>query len=1530
MTIDAPEPNQSLGTEHQERVEIGRNRVRQIFRFLKDFNGLRNPVRRQISEQPWVLWVHDLPDHPSVWLRSRNPGEVSPGTTDGDSGDLLLRVRRPEIPKLLPVPEILNGWLPSNWKDPSIDVIEALPEREVTGPDGMRIERFDAVADRVDTFARWQIDRDRWAAETLPAHNVLQVFNRFYELQGRLEREGEAVQLVLGQGILYWRRNDGDIRHPIVMQKLQLTFDPFTPEFKISETSQPPELLRPLLFVSQDVAAQTIQQADDEIATQDLDLLDVEKMEGPLRRVATALHAEGRFVKHGEVRTDTEGPQIVCDAVIYVHRRAQGFAIALEYVLEDLQHRSELPSGLIRIAGIDPPLPELAASTRYTAWEQPPDILFTKEANDEQFQIADRLERQRNVLVQGPPGTGKTHTIANLIGHLLAQGKRILVTALTSKALRVLRDKVVEPLQTLCVSVLDNETESRKQLEASVDAMVARLTSDDPAVLDRDGERLETERKRLICQLSGLQRAIIEAVQDEYGDVIVAGVPTPPSEAARFVADTAQQNRWIPGPVEAGAPAPLSDVEVGELYSTNGRISPDIEIELGRWRPDPGDAVGAEEFASECERWRILQESDKSTGASLWSDVLYEATADELALIQEKISDSIDLLTNAPAWKLDALAAGLTGRAETSAPWEELAQRLDRLSLQSQTSLGLLLDYRCTFGGDVVAEVQRGLGSEIRKYLEGGGKLTWFRLMTKPVWRRFIATSRVNDKEPGTVAHFRALEVFAALEESRRTMGTRWNNQISRRHGPRWEEFGNKPEEGAVLSIPVIRALLAWHSQALQPLVLALQNAGFKWEDFINAQDVQPGEHMELRRLVNAVIGPLPGVVGARIRLLEFKQLDRKFQLWNRTLFSPDASLLPASVVLDLRVAVSNKDYHAYNLVYRRLADLHVQAPVFQRRRELMERLKIIAPAWAAAIQNRTAPHNRPEPPGSAAAAWKWLQFVQELDRRASVSIPEIQNKIHSLDSQLRRTTAHLIEVRSWSAQCKRVGLEERQALQGWKDINRRIGRGTGQRAPGLRAEARRTLAKARGAVPVWIMPLSRVAETFDPRSARFDVVIVDEASQCDVMGLLPLYLAERAVVVGDHEQVSPLAIGQEIAEVEHLITQHLAGIPNSILYDGKMSLYDLARQSFGGLIRLLEHFRCVPEIIAFSNELSYSGDIKPLRDPNSTFLTPSVIPHRIPGVRSTAKTNTEEARTVAALIQAAFEEPEYAGKTFGAVSLLGEEQAIEIESLVRQMCAPHQLAAAKFLSGTAAQFQGDERDVVFVSMVDSPAEGPLRMRQEDLYRQRFNVAASRPKDQLWVVHSLDHQRDLKPGDLRRRLIEHAQNPRALVQLMLDKEKHTESEFEKLVLRRLLAAGFRVRPQWVVGHYRIDLVVESSGGRLAVECDGDRFHPIEKVAEDLARQAVLERIGWRFVRIRGSQFFRDPDSAMKPVFETLSNLGIVPDRDTEAAAPNATGTELMDRIKRRAAEILRDLEPSAEGVSATESIVTSQNPRRQA
>jgi very-short-patch-repair endonuclease len=146
----------------------------------------------------------------------------------------------------------------------------------------------------------------------------------------------------------------------------------------------------------------------------------------------------------------------------------------------------------------------------------------------------------------------------------------------------------------------------------------------------------------------------------------------------------------------------------------------------------------------------------------------------------------------------------------------------------------------------------------------------------------------------------------------------------------------------------------------------------------------------------------------------------------------------------------------------------------------------------------------------------------------------------------------------------------------------------------------------------------------------------------------------------------------------------------------------------------------------------------------------------------------------------------------------------------------------------------------------------------------------------MWVVYSVSPQNDLKNGDLRRRLIEHAIDPKALTRELDKADARAESEFEKLVIQRLVKAQYKVIPQWEVGRYRIDIVVEGENARLAVECDGDRYHPIEKLPDDMARQATLERIGWKFHRIRGSEFFRDPDRAMERLIKRLGQLGIEP------------------------------------------------------
>jgi very-short-patch-repair endonuclease len=609
----------------------------------------------------------------------------------------------------------------------------------------------------------------------------------------------------------------------------------------------------------------------------------------------------------------------------------------------------------------------------------------------------------------------------------------------------------------------------------------------------------------------------------------------------------------------------------------------------------------------------------------------------------------------------------------------------------------------------------------------------------------------------------------------------------------------------------------------------------------------------------------------------------------------------------DLLQTVRARDSAGFAAAHAGLSDLGAKVPVLQRRTALLKDLSVSAKAWAQAIHSRVGRHSSAKLPGADTTAWKWRQLHDELERRAALDEVELIRLLHEGQRQLRFVTTELIDRRAWLCQIRRIDLKARQALQGWADVQRRIGKGTGKRVPALQAEARVLLGQARDAVPVWIMPLSRVAESFDATKAKFDVVILDEASQSSVTGLLAWYLGDRVAIVGDHEQVSPLAVGQKIDNVTDLISQHLNGVPNAILYGGKLSVYDLARQCFGGTIALREHFRCVPDIIDFSNYLSYNGEIRPLRDPTRV-QRPHVVECCVQNDRlaQDGKQNPAEARLIVAVMKALTELPEFDNSTMGMIALVGDEQAGLAQDLALKLLGAVELDRRRFVAGNPAQFQGDERDVMFLSMVDSPKEGVLRIRQDELFKQRFNVAASRARNQMWLFHSLDPDRDLQAGDLRRRLIEHVRNPggnRVANQRALDR---AESPFESTMLTRLIAGGFRVTPQVWVGRYRLDIVVSDDADQVVIECDGDRFHGLDQIPEDLARQAVLERAGWRFIRVRGTRFYRDPDKTMAWVFSELARFGIKQSAVSAAEPTDETASEFRDAVLRRAWEIMRE------------------------
>jgi very-short-patch-repair endonuclease len=197
----------------------------------------------------------------------------------------------------------------------------------------------------------------------------------------------------------------------------------------------------------------------------------------------------------------------------------------------------------------------------------------------------------------------------------------------------------------------------------------------------------------------------------------------------------------------------------------------------------------------------------------------------------------------------------------------------------------------------------------------------------------------------------------------------------------------------------------------------------------------------------------------------------------------------------------------------------------------------------------------------------------------------------------------------------------------------------------------------------------------------------------------------------------------------------------------------------------------------------------------------------------------------------------------------------------------------------------------MFLSMVCAPSEGRIAPLVRTSFRQRFNVAASRAQDRMYLVRSVEPE-DLSETDrLRRGLIAHFVSPFMRDEVRVEDLRNLcESPFELDVYDCLVERGYYITPQVHFGPYRIDLVAEGADdSRLAIECDGDRYHGPDKWVEDAHRQRVLERAGWVFWRCFASAWTRRKEDLLSDLLSTMHRLGIEP--SAPETAPISVYTE---------------------------------------
>ncbi len=336
------------------------------------------------------------------------------------------------------------------------------------------------------------------------------------------------------------------------------------------------------------------------------------------------------------------------------------------------------------------------------------------------------------------------------------------------------------------------------------------------------------------------------------------------------------------------------------------------------------------------------------------------------------------------------------------------------------------------------------------------------------------------------------------------------------------------------------------------------------------------------------------------------------------------------------------------------------------------------------------------------------------------------------------------------------------QHLQGWLHAIKRAGKRTGKYTAKHLKDAAKHFDVCKNVVPAWVMPLHAVYDSMNPKPGLFDVIIVDEASQCGLDAIPLFYISKKIIIVGDDAQISPEYIGLNQANIHEINRKFLSSFSHSDLFQVGTSLFDIASRHFSKKIRLREHFRCMPEIIEFSNRISYSDQpLIPLKQYGKERLQPLnaifVNGAYLEGKASRA-INKTEAKTIVTTIKECINDDRYKGKTMGVITLQGRSQQKIIENKLVKELGEKEILSRNLVCGDPYSFQGDERDVIFISLVaahsidkgDRKIIHPSLTKESD--RKRFNVAMSRAKDQVWLFHSLNKE-DLHPNCFRRKLL---------------------------------------------------------------------------------------------------------------------------------------------------------------------------------
>jgi len=440
-----------------------------------------------------------------------------------------------------------------------------------------------------------------------------------------------------------------------------------------------------------------------------------------------------------------------------------------------------------------------------------------------------------------------------------------------------------------------------------------------------------------------------------------------------------------------------------------------------------------------------------------------------------------------------------------------------------------------------------------------------------------------------------------------------------------------------------------------------------------------------------------------------------------------------------------------------------------------------------------------------------------------------------------------------------------------------------------LMGELEHLFKKISDILPVWCVTNLSASGTVPFESGLFDLVVIDEASQCDIPSALPLlYRAKRVMIIGDPNQLRHISTIEKFRDQQLQNKHELTSVKDQPYTFSNNSLYDLAATCAGSasVISLREHFRSHRDIVEFSNRHWYQGTLRVCTD----YRRLNWVSEETPGIRWTQTNgkvkrpsgggalNTEEAKAVVKELGSLLVDRQFKGSV-GIVTPF-RAQANRIRDLVNDKVDLDIIEHAELIVDTAHGFQGDERDVI----IFSPCVAKEMPRGAKYFLSStgnlFNVAITRARSLLHVIGDLSACSTCGVSHVEAFAKYVTQIKKEIP--LTEKQDYQYQEdpnvgyWEKPFYESLLRTGLKPMPQYHVNQYVLDFAIKKKDLLLDIEIDGEHYHKEldgTRCRRDVIRDLRLTALGWQVKRFWVYQIRDEMDDCVREILTIIGGEG---------------------------------------------------------